>query len=432
MLNKRFNSIKDLCEYIWHLEEKYDLFNLKINDIHPWAAFRMDLYFELGKQIGVFEKKLNMKLSKKEKIIYFFGLFKNTIIHYFTNRFTRVDALIFSHARSQEVDRKLIDPYTFYLKKDLIKQKISFLEFESPYKGKHIRKKENYIRYLDGILILRNIKNLFVRIKPTPKAKETIKKLSEEINLTKNVSLDIKKFLLSNTRKFKPTYSFYLRMFKKTKPKKIYLVVSYGRGELIKAAKDLNIEVIELQHGTFSRYHLGYSFPNKCKLEYFPDKFYVWNQYWKNLIKLPIPAKKVIISPFHYLESEKQKYNNLKKEKDSLIIFGQGGITESIAHKIIENITYFQKFNITFKLHPNEYHMILQYKSLIHLQKNHNIRIERNINLYEHLAKSEYQAGVFSTALYEGIEFNCKTILFKLPGIEYMDQFIKQYNPIIK
>ena len=51
-----------------------------------------------------------------------------------------------------------------------------------------------------------------------------------------------------------------------------------------------------------------------------------------------------------------------EKKKNSLIVFSQGGITESIANKIIENITYFQKYDITFKLHPNEYHM--KYKKL--------------------------------------------------------------------
>ena len=59
------------------------------------------------------------------------------------------------------------------------------------------------------------------------------------------------------------------------------------------------------------------------------------------------------------------------------------------------------------------------------------IKIVKNINLYKQLATSEFQAGVFSTALYEGVEFNCKTILLDLPGIEYMDKFIEEYNPIL-
>ena len=164
---------------------------------------------------------------------------------------------------------------------------------------------------------------------------------------------------------------------------------------------------------------------------YFPSKFYVWNQYWKELLDFPIEQKNIIVFPFQYLETEKDKYNIENKKKNSLIVFSQGGITDKITDKITENIMYFQKFNITFKLHPNEYHMISKYKNLIYLQKKYNIKVVTNIDLYEYLAKSEYQAGVFSTALYEGIEFNCKTILLDIPGIEYMDKFIEKYNPIL-
>ena len=427
----QIKNIKALCEYIWYLEDKYDLFNLEINGIHPWAAFRMDLYYEIGKRHKIFDKDLNMKLSRREKAINFFRLLKNSIFNHSNLNLKKVDILVFSHNRSQEVDKKLIDPYTFYLKKDLIKKQISFLEFESPYKGKHIREKQKTKRYLDSILIYRNIKNLFISTSINKKNRTTLEMLSNEINQVTTSFLDIKKILISNSKKFIPTYSFYLKLLKRTQPKKIYLIVSYGRGELIKAAKDLGIEVIELQHGTFSKYHLGYSFPEKVNTQYFPDKFYVWTDYWKNLINLPIQLEKVIISPFQYLEIEKKKYTHIKKEKDSLLILSQGGITESILSRIIENITYFQKFNITFKLHPNEYHMMSEYKNLIYLQKKHNVKVVTNIDLYKYLAKSEYQAGVFSTSLYEGVEFNCKTILLDVPGIEYMDKFIANYNPII-
>ena len=370
-------------------------------------------------------------MSKKEKAINFFRLLKNALSNYLFFNSQKVDVLVFNHSRSKLVENRLIDPYTHYLVKDLIKNNISFLEFESPHNGKHVREKKLYKRYLDGIFILRNIKNIFTKININQKTKKIVERLSKEINERTDNFLDIKKILISNTKQFIPTYCFYLKLLRRTKPKKIYLIVSYGRGELIKAANDLNIEIIELQHGTYSKYHLGYSFPNGNNKAYLPTKFYVWNKYWKDLINLPFQLDKVIIYPFKYLEIEKKKYNYKKKEKDSLLILSQGGITESILSKIINNNAFFQKFNITFKLHPNEYHMISSYKNLIYIQKKFNAKLVTNINLYEYLAKSEYQAGVFSTSLYEGVEFNCKTILLDVPGIEYMDKFIENYNPII-
>ena len=431
MKKSKLKDIKDLCEYIWFLEEKYDLFNLEINGVHPWAAYRMDLYYEIGKRHRIFDKDLNMKLSRKEKAINFFRLLKQSLINNPHSNLHQVDALVFSSSRSKLVNKILIDPYTYYLKEDLIKNNISFLEFESPYKGKHLREKKDYKRYLDSILIYRNIKNLFISTSINKKNRTTLEMLSNEINQEITSFLDVKKILISNSKKFIPTYSFYLKLLKRTNPKKIYLIVSYGRGELIKAANDLNIEIIELQHGTLSRYHLGYSFPSKSNKLYLPTKFYVWNKYWKEIMDFSIPKEDIIIFPFKYLQTEKKNYNHKEKNKNSLIVFSQGGITENIADKIINNISYFQKYNITFKLHPNEYHMSSKYHKLDYLEKEHNVKVVTDIDLYKQLAASEFQAGVFSTVLYEGIEFNCKTILLDLPGIEYMDKFIEKYNPII-
>jgi len=385
----------------------------------------------LGKKYNVFDKELSMKLSKKEKVINFFQLIKNILSNALCDNLKKVDTLIFSHPRSKLVEDTLIDPYTHYLVKSLIKNNISFLEFESPHNGKHLREKKHYKIYLDSIFIIRNIKNLFIKTNISQKNKIIVEQLSKEINKETESFLDIEKILISNTKKFKPTYSFYINLLNKTKPKKIYLIVSYGRGELIKAANDLNIEVIELQHGTFSKYHLGYSFPNKRNKLYSPTKFYVWNKYWKDLMEFSISEKNIVLYPFKYLENEKKKYKTQIKKENSLIVFSQGGITESIAEKIISNIKYFQKYNIIFKLHPNEYHLISKYEKLSYLKKKYNIKVVTDINLYKNLADSEYQAGVFSTVLYEGIEFNCKTILLDLPGIEYMDKFIEKYNPII-
>lgn len=391
----------------------------------------MDLYYEIGKRYGVFDKKLSMKLSKTEKAINFFRLLKNAISNYFYFNIKKVDVLVFSHPRSKIVENKKIDPYTHYLVKDFIKKNISFLEFESPLNGKHIREKKQYKKYLDDIFILRNIKSLFIKTTISKKNKKIVEKLSEEINKGTNNFLDIKKILVKNAKKFNPTYSYYIKLLNKTKPKKIYLVVSYGKGELIKAANDLNIEIIELQHGNFSKYHLGYSFPNKSNKLYSPTKFYVWNKYWKDLMEFSLPKSNIIIFPFKYLDIEKKKYNLDEKIKNSLIIFSQGGITDNIVNKIITNINYFKQYNIIFKLHPNEYHMQSKYKKLAYLKKKLNIKIVTDIDIYKSLADSEYQAGVFTTVIYEGVEFNCKTILLDLPGIEYMDKFIEKYKPII-
>jgi hypothetical protein len=49
---------------------------------------------------------------------------------------------------------------------------------------------------------------------------------------------------------------------------------------------------------------------------------------------------------------------------------------------------------------------------------------DNRIELYRYLAESEYLAGVFSTAIYEGLAFGCKTVIIELPGAEYMEELM--------
>ena len=48
------------------------------------------------------------------------------------------------------------------------------------------------------------------------------------------------------------------------------------------------------------------------------------------------------------------------------------------------------------------------------------------IPLYELMAKSSHQIGAFSTAIYEGLMFNCKTFIVDVPGTEYLDDLIEK------
>ena len=49
-----------------------------------------------------------------------------------------------------------------------------------------------------------------------------------------------------------------------------------------------------------------------------------------------------------------------------------------------------------------------------------------DISLYQQLAESKYVIGVFSTVMYEALDFDCEILLLDLPGIEYMGNLIGQ------
>ena len=47
------------------------------------------------------------------------------------------------------------------------------------------------------------------------------------------------------------------------------------------------------------------------------------------------------------------------------------------------------------------------------------------IPLYRLLAESNYQVGAFSTAIYEGMMFGCKTFILDVPVVEYLDDLVE-------
>lgn len=421
---KKPTTVKELCEFVWRLEEKYNLLDFEIEGVKPWQAHRIEIYYLLGKHFGVFEKHLARGASKLEKVKALLRALKNAVFHHTLHNLREVDCLVFSHPRSKSIDGVVIDIYSYYYMQELEKNRVSFLEFETPGDdGRHIRAYKPYKRYLDYLLLYKNLYAKFCSVKLGADQEKIIENIIEETGVG-----NIKDILIRRTKKFIPTYRIYKKLLKKTNPKEIVVVVGYGRAELVKAAKDLHVKVTELQHGTFSRYHLGYSYPNyKKELDYFPDEFLVWNDYWKDLIKFPSKCR-IGIYPFLYLEKEKKRYAHIKKIKNRMVVLGQGGVSDRMAKKIVEHMDYFKNFQIIFKLHPEEYSKWDNYENLKSLMEISNTEVVEQADLYKLLAQSEYQAGVFSTALYEGVEFGCKTILFDLPGIEYMERFIDMYG----
>lgn len=420
-------TIKDICEVFWLLEKKYNLLEFEIDGVKPWQFRRIQLYYMISEETKVLGQA-HAKLTKKDKIFSLFGLVKNSILY---NPFfhKKTDILIFPNERSKKVNNIYIDIYTDYLEKEFIDKDLNFCTMERPFLGEHIRESNKNKKYLDLIVLITNLGKQFVKVKITDKDKLLISNLNKDIKEYFNIDFDIEIFFIEAIQRYKINYYLYTKLFQKLSPKELYVVISYAHGDLIKAAKDLNIITKEIQHGTFSQYHLGYSFPEqKIELDYFPDQLLVWNEYWKDMIKLPISNKNTLVYPFQYLESQKNNYQKYKRNDNQMVVLSQGAIGEKMANVILENITLFKNYQIKYKLHPGEYDRWKSYPSLVKLSNLENVEIIKDINLYELFSKSSIQIGVFSTAIYEGVEFGCKTILIDLPGIEYMDKFIEFYS----
>jgi len=139
---------------------------------------------------------------------------------------------------------------------------------------------------------------------------------------------------------------------------------------------------------------------------------------------LPLSKSNVKIEGFTHFINLRDGYNKIVRNKNQILILSQGALGPQIADEVLANIEGLSDYVLIYKLHPGEYSRWRDYKSLVVLSQLPNVKIVKDEDIYKLFSESFFQVGVFSTAIYEGIGFSCKTILLDLPGIEYMQDLI--------
>lgn len=458
-------TVKEICQKIWNLEEKYELNHKEIQGCYPWQLIRMYLYYEITRKTNVFESAQQSSLSLFDKINSFLPFVKNSILSNPLSGNENVDALIFDHPRKVIFEDEYQDIYSYFLKDTLNQYGKSFETIESPYLNQHFRSneniKENNVKFNDRILLGSFIHKTRNRGKLhfTESEMQYINSVKEELETAFEIEIDLFRIMEDHILNFQYDYKKYIELLQRKKPKVVFLVVAYENKALLAACKKMNIEIIELQHGTISPYHLGYSYPENTmkfngelkEIEYFPDKILSFGDYWKNACPFPIDSENIIPMGFPYFEENSKTYmkiaedknskegNDQKTEKKQILFISQGVIGKYLSELAYEtalnmnknnenNEDNAQNYNFIYKLHPGEYGTWKEnYDYLtkaVNEFDNFTVINKSEPPLYELFAESHYQIGAFSTAIYEGLAFNCKTFIIDVPGVEYLDDLI--------
>ena len=465
-------TVKEICQNIWALEEKYELNHKEIQGCYPWQLIRMYLYYEITRKTNVFESAQQSSLSLFDKINSFLPFLKNSILSNPLSGNEEIDVLIFDHPRKVIFQGEYQDIYSYFLKDILNEMGRTFETIESPYLNQHFRNKENikenHVKFNDRILLGSFIHKTMNRGKLpfTEEERQLINTVKGELESIFKIEIDLFKIMEDHILNFRHDYEKYIELLQKRNPKCVFLVVAYENKALVAACKKMNIEIIELQHGTISPYHLGYSYPeNTMKLndeimpiEYFPDKILSFGDYWKNACPFPIEENKIFSMGFPYFEENSKRYTKIAAEKidennenKQILFISQGVIGKylsQLAYETAQNINnenndasnqndnpqndnpQNDNYQFIYKLHPGEYGTWREnYEYLIKATNEFNnfkVIDESQPPLYELFAKSHYQIGAFSTAIYEGLAFNCKTFIIDVPGVEYLDDLIEK------
>lgn len=420
-------SISSICEKIWTIENTYQLSKKKPYGSYYWQSIRMRIYYK----IATYSNVLSTPHPFSSKKLWRIKFLMSSIIGFSKNLFKLNDLLkseviVFEHYRTKTLLEKNqnIDPYSyFYINKQLNKSK-KIIVFSQTQNG-YLEKNEGFSRFsIDFIETIRSSLGSIISNVPFKLDSES-KKAAEELDLVINKKNFFEKEFRRGIIEYRIQYIIYSIIFSITRnTKEIIFIDAYSsRAGIIAKAKQRGMTIREIQHGVINKYHMGYSYPKDYNKNLMPDHLMTWSKFWKDEISKHWPQK-IEIYGYDYLFHLSQHYmEKYTKKERTIIIISQGAISKKISKQIYLNHKKFKKFQVYYKLHPSEFSEWHLDANLLKLKSLPNFEIVKNKDLYELFAYCQYQIGVFSTALHEGLVFQCKTILIDLPGIEYMNNF---------
>lgn len=251
-----------------------------------------------------------------------------------------------------------------------------------------------------------------------------IDEIIASVERTFSIKLDTQKVygrVNSNLTGFFTYYKAYEKLIDRIKPRCILETTHYevAKMSLNKLAHERGIKVYELQHGVMN---LQYEVPDVDV--YMPDELLTFGEYWNH--SADYPGRMTPVGNPHLEECVRE----MKTEVDipTVLILSGGPVAKTMVQLALDMERYSRehdlKIRILFKLHPNEYqtwrmlHPRLQDSAIEVIDNN-----ERD--LYYYFSISTHQIGVSSTALYEGLAFHLKTIIFKAYRYDMMMDIIQ-------
>ena len=423
----------ELIDKFLKFEYENDLFNKKIKGVKFWHYIRFSLYMDIARQKYHSKEQAHTDLKNKKLIKIMWPKFKQFPYFLYRNPLWRLhqkDILVLNHQRRVKNGNYYDCIYTDEILENI---KRSYYVFEGPYLEKHFKPiRTKNIKYFDYIYFITLIKRkIFKFINPNfwtlcSKDINELYLLLNNINKIFNVNIDFDKVIKETENiilNYKLSKNYYEKILNKVKPKIIVEVSSYSFSRFLfnEIATKRGIPTIELQHGIMGKYHIAYNFFKKMELSTFPDYIFLFGKRWKKDTRFPLKEGKLIVTGFPYFENRvnELRYFNKNSNKENILFVSSEGIGRKLSKLAIEleKIIDPKKYNIIYKLHPNEYE---KWKDIYPWLKNRHIDVidNNNYDIYYYFNNSNYLVGVASTTIFEGLGFNLKIFIVKI-GVSY-------------
>lgn len=411
-----------LFDNFLHYETKHKLFDIEFKNIKIWEILRTYVYLEIEKIYNNLQPLFPQQKSEQKRKISFKIIKKGLLFFTIKNK----DYVFINNPRRvKQKDGLYYCIYTDLLV-DLLKENGNCMTLENPFwvanpnsNISHFEPvKTDDIIYLDIIEYIFNIKKYLFKIinKKEYKKLQTILKTIEN-NISKEFNCNLSNAFKVGEDKILYLilmHKTYLKAFKRMNPKTIFEFYSSRPTTIIanKVAKELNIPIIEIQHGTVTEKNpifLKYS-DLKRKYDCMPDYVLSYGEKLLNPKHMPIKKENIYYIGSLFLDYKKKEYKNNKAKKKNILFISQSNLGKYIsetAGQLADLIKEQPEYQIIYKMHP--YEIGTKYECLN--KPNITIIDNRENDLYYYQSISVAQVGIYSTGIYEGLNFSLTTFI---------------------
>jgi hypothetical protein len=376
------------------IEIENDFFNeIDENGICYWDLVRHDVFYLIYNDISNLErlKQIEKKKLLGKELLKIINILWGYLIFNYKIYFNKYKYILFIASRNKTNEGLAIDLISKDITNAITDSKLIIESVNENYKNNFFH------NILDYELLLKvKIGHFFNNIlKKKHKAYTIATILTKEFNCTLDLNAEITARIVNHKIQLK----HYINLFKKTKPKAVFVVQNGICKAIFETANSLNIRVVELQHGYIGYVHAAYSYPKSIKpgdLNTLPSDFFSFSDFWTS--KLNFPVKKIlpIGNSFNSV-----KPLQIKKEYDLTFIFAD--VYTNVFLPIIEDLLHKGYIGtICIKLHPNQSQDIIPISNKFSRYSNV-IVLTNEYSMSEVLNKSKAIVGIQSTSLYEAI-----------------------------
>jgi hypothetical protein len=392
------NIIKDI-------EKKYDVAKVRVGRFQVWPFLRWQYFSYYMNSYA--EKGSSRELTIWKKIY----LLRN-IFYGFKNWFSQYDIIIFSNTSElKTIDgnyiNKLIDP----LFAMLTEQKILYIEVPVPYHYPMHSLAFKKIVSITPLKFLKKLAQLIFFKKDRINNKVILDKIKSNYHLKLNDNALINSFLRE--------YVVYKLLFRFMKPKVIF-TTDYGFIAVIKAANDLGIKSIEIQHGTIGETNLAYHSDIPLDASFYPDYLLVFGYHdYKSLQRSSIYKKSTIIPIGSYyidfVNSSDLQIDKLNKLKSNYAKSVGVTLQWTVEDKVILFITKAAKLDdqILYVLIPR----LRDQTDFSQYTFPRNIIVYKDNDFYKTIKNLDFHSTVYSTCALEAPSLGVQNILIDIEGL---------------